>query len=225
MLADSAYVGNLQAQEFDSQYWQNRGEISAVTGGRGAAWFIDSGERQWVLRHYRRGGLVARVCADRYLWCGEAAVRSFAEWHLLAALVARGLPVPKPIAARYQRVGLLYRCELITQRIPNTQPLSAALNCAPQSESQWRAVGVTIARLHAAGVDHADLNAHNILLNDQGAVSVIDFDRGRLRSPGAWRAGNLRRLYRSLIKITRAMPANRFSLQAWDWFRAGYGSG
>ena len=36
------------------------------------------------------------------------------------------------------------------------------------------------------GVDHADLNAHNILLDGRGAVSVIDFDRGRVRERGAW---------------------------------------
>ena len=47
--------------------------------------------------------------------------------------------------------------------------------------TSWRAIGAAIARLHRGGVDHADLNAHNILLDGRGAVSVIDFDRGRVR--------------------------------------------
>ena len=80
-----------------------------------------------MLRHYRRGGFIARLSRDRYVWTGEARVRAFAEWRLLELLTERGLPVPKPIAARYQRSGLLYRCDLITQRIADAQPLSAAL--------------------------------------------------------------------------------------------------
>ena len=110
-----------------------------------------------------------------------------------ADLAQRGLPVPKPVAARYQRSGLWYRCDLITQRIMDAHPLSAVLAQGARLQATWRAVGAAVARLHRAGVDHADLNAHNILLDAGGIVSVIDFDRGRLRTPGAWTSRNLRR--------------------------------
>jgi 3-deoxy-D-manno-octulosonic acid kinase len=53
-------------------------------------------------------------------------------------------------------------------------------------------------------------------------VSVIDFDRGRLRSPGAWTTQNLTRLHRSLVKISRPLPADRFSAAAWQCLLAGY---
>ena len=43
------------------------------TGGRGAACFIEADGRNLVLRHYRRGGLIARLSADRYLWRGADA--------------------------------------------------------------------------------------------------------------------------------------------------------
>jgi 3-deoxy-D-manno-octulosonic acid kinase len=224
MLADPAMLGNslLEAAEslFDPQFWADRGEVSNTPGGRGAAWFISCGERQWVLRHCRRGGLLAPVTGDRYVWLGEPRVRAFAEWRMLESLIARGLPVPKPVAASYQRGGLLYRCDLITERVPHSQPLSAALAAAPLPESVWREVGAVIARLHRAGADHADLNAHNILCGE--GISVIDFDRGRLRPPGAWRHGNLARLRRSLEKISPAMPGDRFSAREWDWLLAGY---
>jgi 3-deoxy-D-manno-octulosonic acid kinase len=182
-----------------------------------------------VLRHYRRGGFVARFSTDRYLWLGEEGVRAFREWRLLAWLWQRGLPVPKPIAAWYQRSGPSYRCDLITRRIPNTQTLSAALAAHELSFSTWHSIGAVIARLHHAGVDHADLNAHNILLDNapadsDGAVSVIDFDRGRLRNSGAWTEANLKRLHRSLTKISRAMPARRFTQAAWDSLMVGYQS-
>jgi len=240
MLADPDSLGNLAdgAQEtlFDPEFWRARGELVAVIGGRGSAWFIASGARQWVLRHFRRGGFIARLSQDGYVWTGEDGVRAFAEWRLLELLARRGLPVPRPVAARYQRTGLRYRCDLITQRIVDAEPLSAALARGALPEPTWRAVGATVARLHGAGVDHADLNAHNILLGVRDgaigvkdvaaglkdAVSVIDFDRSRLRAQGAWRARNLRRLRRSFAKISRDLPPDRCSDETWDWLMAGY---
>jgi len=100
--------------------------------------------------------------------------------------------------------------------------LSETLMVSAMPEATWRAVGAAVAELHRAGVDHADLNAHNLLLDAQGAVSVIDFDRGRLRAPGAWTSRNLRRLRRSLAKVARGLPADRYSAQVWQWLRAGY---
>jgi 3-deoxy-D-manno-octulosonic acid kinase len=224
MLADPTLLGNSLLGNgdalFDPQFWAARGEVSATPGGRGAAWFVSCGERRWVLRHCRRGGLLAPLTRDRYLWIGEPRVRAFAEWRMLENLAARGLPTPKPVAAAYRRRGLIYRCDLITERIIDSQPLSAALSAAPLPESVWREVGGTIGRLHRAGADHADLNAHNILCGD--VISVIDFDRGRLRPPGPWRQGNLARLRRSLEKISHDLPEQRFAAREWQWLLAGY---
>jgi 3-deoxy-D-manno-octulosonic acid kinase len=227
MLADPLVLGNLQPNTadvclFEPSYWADRGELVEVTRGRGSAWFIASAPRQWALRHYRRGGLIARFCEDRYVWAGEERVRAFAEWRLLSVLTERGLPVPKPVAARYQRAGIFYRCDLITERIVGAEPLSSVLARAALNDSTWRELGVTVARLHTAGVDHADLNAHNILLDGNGAVSVIDFDRGKLRAPGLWRSSNLSRLRRSLVKISRGLPTDRFRAATWDVFLSGY---
>ena len=228
MLSDPACLGNLPTDAaeslFDPEYWRARGELNLVTAGRGSAWFIASGKRQWVLRHYRRGGFIARFSRDAYVWAGEARVRSFAEWRMLERLSRLALPVPRPVAARYRRAGLCYRCDLITERIVGAEPLSAMLRVGAVTESMWHAVGNAVARLHRAGVDHADLNAHNILLDIKGVVSVIDFDRGRLRVPGAWSSRNLQRLQRSLEKISGAMPPGRYSPRTWAWFMAGYGA-
>jgi 3-deoxy-D-manno-octulosonic acid kinase len=226
MLADPDSLGNPPQEDtealFDPEFWRARGELVAVTGGRGSAWFIASGARHWALRHFRRGGFIARLSQDRYVWAGEDKVRAFAEWRLLELLTRRGLPVPKPIAARYQRTGLSYRCDLITQRILDANPLSAVLALGALPEAQWRAVGAAIARLHGAGVDHADLNAHNILIDVTGVVSVIDFDRGQTRRPGSWSSRNLQRLRRSLDKISRGLPADRYTARDWDGLMAGY---
>ncbi len=220
MLADPASLGNLLEAAgvalFDPEFWALRGELSDVVTGRGSAWFIGTAPRAWVLRHSRRGGLIARFVRDRYVWTGEPRVRAFAEWRLLRELVGRNLPVPKPVAARYQRRGLTYRCDLIVQRIVDAEALSAVLARGPLGEGVWREVGVAIARLHAAGADHADLNAHNILVGR--GVSVIDFDRGRLRAPGPWASQNLARLQRSLRKLAH------YREREWQWLLDGYAS-
>ena len=226
MLADPADIGNALLRDaqalFEPDFWAARGELQAVSGGRGAAWFIGPATNQWVLRHYRRGGFIAAVSKDRYVWAGENQVRAFAEWRLLQQLVQQHLAVPKPIAAWYRRSGLTYSCDLITQRIADARALSSVLQSVALPPADWRAIGAAIARLHHAGVDHADLNAHNILLDAAQRVSVIDFDRGRLRTPGDWRSRNLRRLHRSLSKISRALPPGRFTAPAWEALMAGY---
>jgi 3-deoxy-D-manno-octulosonic acid kinase len=221
----SALVQELDATDaiFDPGFWRSRGELSPVFGGRGAAWFIATQGRQWALRHYRRGGWIAqRSNLDQYVWMGESRVRAFAEWRLLALLFNRRFPVPKPIAARYQRRGFTYRCDIITERIADAKPLSLLLKDGVLREPAWNAVGATLARFHAAGVDHADLNAHNILLDTRGTVSVIDLDRGRIRSDGAWKARNLSRLRRSLHKIGATLPAGRFEPTHWQALVEGY---
>ena len=174
MLADPHSLGNAQlgASEalFDPDFWAARGEAAATSGGRGSAWFVGSAAHPWVLRHYRRGGFVARISEDRYWWSGEDRVRSFSEWRLLHYLSERGLDVPKPVAAFYRRERWTYRCDLITERILQAQPMSAALEVGALAAPVWRAVGAAVARLHRHGVDHADLNAHNILLDTSGVV-------------------------------------------------------
>jgi 3-deoxy-D-manno-octulosonic acid kinase len=226
MLADPNGLGNelLSAGEalFDPNFWVSRNEIEAVTAGRGSAWFIGPAPHRLVLRHYRRGGFIANISKDRYLWMGEDRVRAFAEWRLLSYLTQRNLHVPKPVAAFYRRSGLSYRCDLITLRILRAQPLSAVLRAGAPGALNWKAIGAAIAPLHRLGVDHADLNAHNILIGEEGAVSIVDFDRGRLRAPGAWSGVNLARLKASLTKITATSPPGRFTDAHWNELMAGY---
>ena len=66
----------------------------------------------------------------------------------------------------------------------------------------WEEAGRLIARAHRAGLDHADLNAHNLLFTTTGRGWIIDLDRGRVRIPATgWRERNLARLKRSLLKL------------------------
>jgi 3-deoxy-D-manno-octulosonic acid kinase len=222
MLYDASRCGQPDERLFAPDYWRARGALEETAGGRGTVAFVHDGERRWVLRHYRRGGLVAKLLGDRYLWTGADRTRAFREWRLLRELRAAGLPVPVPVAARYARNGLFYRADLITAELPTRRTLTHALAAAPLDAATWRAVGTCIGRLHAHGVHHADLNAHNLLLGGDGQVYVLDFDRGRIRPRGAWERAVLERLQRSLRKVTADLPPDRFDAAAWAALLGGH---
>ncbi|ROR34751.1 3-deoxy-D-manno-octulosonic acid kinase [Inmirania thermothiophila] len=201
-----------------------RGRVQARLRGRGTAWVVRIGGTACVLRHYRRGGVLAPLTGDGYLWTGLARSRPWREWHLLARLAALGLAVPRPVAARVVRRGLRYRADLLTEYLPGALSLAARLARGPLEAGTWAAVGACIARFHAAGVDHADLNAHNVLLAPAG-VHLVDLDRGRIRAPGAWTEANLARLHRSLRKLAAQDPGFAFDEGAWSALLAGYRAG
>jgi 3-deoxy-D-manno-octulosonic acid kinase len=183
---------------FDPEQWGMAAQ-KVSDGGRGGAWFIDFGQGDAVLRQYLRGGLMAKFSHDRHLWRGINRVRSFAEFRLLRILRGKKLPVPLPFAAWYHRDGLHYRAAILMQRLRDVRSLAAL---AEAGDAPWEATGQLVARFHRAGLDHADLNAHNILFDAQGQGWMIDFDRSRLRIPATdWREGNLQRLHRSLRKL------------------------
>ncbi|WP_348760967.1 3-deoxy-D-manno-octulosonic acid kinase [uncultured Salinisphaera sp.] len=206
---------------FDSRIWQVDDRIVATATGRGAAWFVSggpAGDTVWVLRHYRRGGMLARFNPDCYLWTGPRRSRAHREFRMLSTLRAAGFAVPEPIAARTVRVGGFWiRADLITRAIPCTCPLADRLLSAPVATTVWTRIGEQIAALHSFGVWHADLNARNILLGETDTPWVIDFDRARFRSTTltGWRYANLSRLKRSLDKFMAQSTA--FCFQPADW--------
>ena len=200
ILFDAARLRQAGPELFDPEHWGGRAQ-RVGQGGRGGAGFIDGGERDLVLRRYLRGGWAARLSRDGYAWRGESRVRGFAEYRLLRELRQRGLAVPAPHAACYWRRGRTYRAAILIERIAGARSL-AELGAAQGNAAPWPATGRLIAAFHRAGLDHADLNAHNILFDGGGAGWLIDLDRGRLRRPArAWREKNLARLLRSLRKL------------------------
>ncbi len=200
ILFDATRLPQAREEWFDPAHWGRRAQ-PVHAGGRGGAWFVDAPFGAAVLRHYLRGGLAARVSRDRYVWQGERRVRSFAEYRLTDALHRRGLPVPRPLAASYLREGAFYRAAILVERLRGVRTFAERI-AAEGERAPWEDAGRLVARFHLAGLDHADLNANNILFDPRGHGWLIDFDRGRLRRPGAtWRANNLARLLRSLQKL------------------------
>ena len=208
ILFDRTRLRQAEPGWFDPAHWDGHAQ-QVGDGGRGAAWFVDAPFGPAVLRHYLRGGLVARINRDRHLWRGTDRVRSFAEFRLLRALLERGLPVPRPIAAYYLRKGHRYRAAILLERIEHVHSLAHRAR-TPGDAAPWEDAGRLIARFHRAGLDHADLNAHNLLFDETGKGWVIDLDRSVFRIPAtAWRERNLARLKRSLLKLRGARSAEQ----------------
>ncbi len=209
---------------FEPSYWQQRDALSSVGTGRGAAWFIHDSEQDqdYVLRHFRRGGLIAKLSKDRYIWTGLDNTRAWREWTLLNYIQECGLPGPRPLAARVIRHGLFYTADILTYRIQNTRALSDCLTDQKLSAATWKSIGSCIRQFHAAHVYHADLNAHNILLNSDLDVSIIDFDKGRIDQSSAWQQKNLQRLQRSLTKLSGLMSGFNYCEDDWDALEKGY---
>jgi len=222
ILYDPSRIGHPRPQDFDPGALAAAGRVAATAPGRGSAWFLAAppGGVPQVLRHYRRGGLVARLVEDRYLWTGADATRGFRELALLAQIEALGLPAARPVAARYQRAGPWYRADLLTVAIEGARPLAELLG-EGRAGAPWERVGATIRAFHDAGIRHADLNARNVLVSGDGAVHLIDFDRGTEARPGAWCAGNLARLARSLAKFGGPGTGSA----EWRALLAGYAAG
>jgi 3-deoxy-D-manno-octulosonic acid kinase len=204
ILFDAAVAPQVEPSWFAPDYWRANDALRTQAGGRGGVSIIRTPAGECVLRHYRRGGLVASLMGDRYLWTGAERSRPVTEFRLLAEIARLGLPGPMPVASRYRRHGFFYSADLITCRIADAQTLAEFLQTGRLNADLAASVGAVIARFHRAGIWHADLNAHNVLVTAD-RIYLIDFDRGQLRQPASdWQQANLQRLKRSLIKLGAA---------------------
>ncbi len=209
------------AQSFDPDYWQQQQAIIGSASGRGTTWFIRTPETDMALRHYRRGGLFGRLVADSYLFTGWDKTRCAEELHLLQLLAAGGVRVPRPVAARAVRHGLIYQADILVEKIPNAQDLVAVLQQRSLLPEEWRLVGCLIRKMHDLQVCHTDLNIHNILLDDQGQFWLIDFDKCYQSAGQKWKKGNLSRMLRSLHK-EQAKRQIKWQTTEWESLCAGY---
>jgi 3-deoxy-D-manno-octulosonic acid kinase len=210
---------------FDPDYWRQAEGLLGSAPGRGSALFLKTPFAPAVLRLYLRGGWAARFSHDRYFYTGYSRSRPFREFHLLAWMRQQGLPVPEPLAAMCEHKGILSRGALLTRTIPGVTALADLIESGIGS-GRWRSIGACIARFHKLGVDHADLNARNVLLQeDPHSIFLVDFDRGRVK-PGTSVNGrrNLARLRRSLEKWWPQERLSEFGA-CWDELLGGYHGG
>lgn len=215
--------GMLKNDWFEIDFWQRQNAITGHSHGRNVAWFIGHQDDEWVLRHYHRGGMIAKLMGDKYLFSTIERTRCYREIGLLELMYQQGLPVPKPIAARVIKQGLFYQADLLIEKIPHTEDLAQKLSHSEIPETDWRAVGAMIAKFHEAGIYHSDLNAHNILQDNHFNFWLIDFDKCEQRPvENGWQQANLERLHRSFLKEKSLHQDFNFSGKCWYYLIEGY---
>lgn len=202
---------------------------AVMLGGRGAAWRIaePGGRGSWVIRHGLRGGAVmGPLLHDRYLRVGEP--RPFAEARVSLAARERGVRTPRVVAGVSYAGGLFRRGDVVTEFLEGPTLADAVRGDSTSDRLDRRTAlslaGALVREITRAGVEHADLNATNILLHtraDGVEAWVLDLDRARLHpepvvSPGV---RMLERLRRSLRKL--ADPA----LSDAEWAALAEGAG
>jgi len=167
---------------------------------------------RWAVRHFQRGGsILPSIMGDRFLKL--ATYRPFFELRVSETLRERGIPTPRVVAAAVYGKGMLYRADLVTHFVPDSENLAETLfdvrrkGAAAASErlDALRAAGALVRSLEKGGLQHRDLNATNVLLQWTGAspsAHVLDLDRSRVLPQGAEADPKpmLRRLRRSLRK-------------------------
>ena len=213
---------------FDIAFWQDQQRVIGQAKGRGITWFLQADDldigKNLALRHYYRGGWSAKFNRDRYFDRTLQNGRSFAEFEILRHLHNAGLAVPQPIAARVIKKTIGYQADILLERIDYSQDLTALLQQTTLSAQQWQQIGGLIRQMHDLQVCHRDLNAHNILLqqqNERAKFWLIDFDKCQIQQGNEWKQANLDRLLRSFHKEKGRLQI-QFEESDWQALMAGY---
>ena len=173
--------------------------------GRGTAYGVTLGALRVVVRHARRGGLLAPLLQDRYL--GQP--RFLREIEMSRSLVRAGIPTPAVIAGVMYPAGFGHRADVATERIDGRdlgeiffgdEPPSG-----PEREEILRAVGSLVRTLDAGGWVHPDLQLRNVLISSSPLKAwLLDVDTSRLvTNTDADLRSNLARFSRSWDKFNR----------------------
>ena len=218
---DPQCMDRVSAEDFDLA--RHHHSTALATGsGRGQAHSLQLGTQAMVLRHYRRGGLVAKISHDLFWRTAVHESRAMREFMLLRLMRSWQLPVPLAVAARHHGRGLFYQADILIGLIPDTLNLAQCLVQRPVQQAEWEAIGRAIRRMHDHQVFHSDLNIHNLLLDTQGRAWIVDFDKCGLRPGEDWKAQNLARLQRSLRKEASRLSPFFGTAADWDGLLSGY---
>lgn len=213
----------LSPNQFELSYWQDNPQSLLLAGGRGASQKIMLEGEPFVLRRYLRGGLMAKISYEHYLWLGKGQTRPYKELEVLKYAKQMQLPVPACLAYCVEKKGLFYRAAIMTEFLSNEGTLASYLNKFELNKKHWRSLAKVIKKMHDAQINHADLNADNILVHDlkEGALgfSLIDFDKAKIEKDSiTWPLNNINRLQRSLVKL----KPKYFNEMYWEQFLETY---
>lgn len=208
LVFDSTFAPELVALRLADPDARRRLFARAPKRGRGAAPSVSlRRDVHTILRRYQHGGLFGGITRNLYL--GPS--RALDELHVTARAEASGAPVPHVLClALWPAAGPFWSALIGTREERGARDLCDVLLALDDPQARralLREVGAAVRKLHDAGVDHRDLQLHNILTVDEGEkrrIVVVDLDRAVYHPRGALaprlRARNLGRLTRSAVK-------------------------
>jgi 3-deoxy-D-manno-octulosonic acid kinase len=208
LVFDSALAAELVGLRLADPEARKRLFARAPLRGRGAAPSVAlRRDVNVILRRYQHGGVFGRLTGMLHL--GPS--RALAELRVTARAEASGAPVPHVIClALWPAAGPFWSALIGTREERGARDLYEVLASADDAAARrplLREVGGAVRKLHDAGVDHRDLQLHNILVAEDGGkrrIVVIDLDRAIYHSSGRLssrlRARSLGRLFRSAVK-------------------------
>ncbi len=215
IIYDDTVIDEADENLFESEYWHTQPQSEIISKGRGEILLINIQGQCSVLKHYYRGGLIANVLLDKYLWTGLDSSRSFAEYKILRTMYKLDLPVPRPIAARVRRQGLFYQADLITSQIIDVSSMADLLSKQRLTSQHWLDIGDCIGQFHQLGFYHDDLNIENIMIENEGNVFLLDFDKGvQSQTDNNHSTSSFDRMKRSVMKWC---SVNHQSFPEKDW--------
>lgn len=185
---------------FEPTFWQEQNKVIGQAKGRGITWFVQTATVPAALRHYRRGGLFGKLVSDHYLFTGWETSRPYKEMQVLSHLIHADVNVPRPIAARVVKRNFCYQADLLSEKIADATDLFTLLTTSQVDDRVLKRVGQEIRKMHNANVNHTDLNIHNILIDKNDKVWIIDFDKCCVDSSSTYEEENISRLWRSFEK-------------------------
>ncbi|BBO80588.1 hypothetical protein DSCO28_11540 [Desulfosarcina ovata subsp. sediminis] len=160
-----------------------------------------------AVKYYTRGGIIRYFVKKRYIRWGPT--RSQREFELFQKVRNLGISAPEPIAYAHQG-RLFYQAWLVTRAVEGHKTLAQL--CLTDEIGAGRlmtTVCVQINKLIVHGILHVDLHPGNILVNPEGRVYFIDFDKARLyKSSRGLKEKYLRRWQRAVVK--HDLPASLY---------------
>jgi 3-deoxy-D-manno-octulosonic-acid transferase len=153
-------------------------------------------DESWVFRHYARGGKTRKLYPDSFSNQKAFKTRAMQEFLLLRLMQSIGLSVPEPVAANYIKTNNIpgplgkYKADIIVKFIPETDNTIQILRKRALTHDNWLQIGRQIKKMHDQQIYHSDLNAHNILINKEGQIHIVDFDKCTIKPGSKWKKHN-----------------------------------
>ncbi len=188
------------------------GELRSSTaqgaGNRASGFEIHIDDRTEIFaRRARRGGLMRFLVNDLYFGVRPRPLRELA---VAVEAYRRGVPTAEPLGAMVESVGTaIYRGFFLTRAIRG-MTLWEFVRTDDDPVVRSHVLGQArraIDTMHQNGLNHADLNLHNLFVTQAGesfATIILDLDKARLfrgAVPAGRRRLNLARLRRSARKL------------------------